>query len=1199
MTGRTLLHLDPKTISSVFRALRLALVVLVAFSLHAAEFTRTGTRDKESESQAGILRVGASLVDSVSGGETKEYSLKIESGQNLSLQIQKADLRLRVSACTQTADSCLEFVKRSYGNLYISFTASISTDYFLRISSIETAPASRRFELHVIEINQITPRGRMADAATATLSEAEILRTHQELNERLAAISKYKEAQRLWESAGESSKAAEALCSAGEVYFSLSNYREALKEYREALNLNRTERNQIVQLEALNGIGYMYANLGQNDEALPYAQKVLEGLKSVPQGVSSALLNRFEAQAGNTIGEVLYARRELNEAISMFSRTIPMWREAEDRRGEALALLNLGYSHGDLGDFRNASTHYEQARELFNSINDERGVALAQTANAGALAILGQPQLALDLHHEAVQHFRQTGNKQGEAASLNGIASAYEDLGEYQLAADNYLLALQIYRTLGNDRLVALNNFVVGRVLSRLSKLDDAEKYCVESLNLSRRLADKVIEANVHQSLAAIYFGRGDVKLALRQAQLALKLYRVNDNHWSEAYALNDIGHFQEALGETAFAHESYQSALPLMRVAADRHGEALTLANLSKIERDRGNLMEARTLVEESLGIAESVHKNLRNTQLKTSFFSTVHQYYEMYINILMRLHQQFPTKGYDRLALVANERSRARSLLDSLLNESIGGQSKDSFDLVAKELDLLRRLDEKTEQQRITIARKSTEDEINKLSQQIRSLTVEYQDVRAKLKEQNSLHSTLTQSSPLSAEDLQSLFHDSQTLLVEFALGDAESFVWTVGPDKITSYRLPERRVIESQARTVYDLVTIRQSSLEQSEPPDTSKLNVADREYWQQAQVLSTMLLGPIAFESGLKRLVIVADGFLQYIPFDALPIPNKNIAANEVEPLFLRYEVASVPSALTLSALRKPDDRGFSAGKTIAIFADPVFESNDPRVIALQGRKTPPDPDNSLSTELRGIDDSDIPGRISRLPSTLREAKSILDVTPPQEGEIRTGFLASKEQIVNGSLHDYRVIHFATHGLLNTEHPELSGIVLSRFDELGNPTSGFLRINDIYHLDLKAELIVLSACRSGVGKTVRGEGVVGLPSAFFYAGAKSVVASLWKVNDEATAEFMSHFYTALFRDGLPQAAALKKAKFEMWKQERWRSPFYWGAFVVQGEYSGDIGASQVSRLQLLVGSTMIILCALGAGLIVWRRRGRRII
>jgi CHAT domain-containing protein len=290
-------------------------------------------------------------------------------------------------------------------------------------------------------------------------------------------------------------------------------------------------------------------------------------------------------------------------------------------------------------------------------------------------------------------------------------------------------------------------------------------------------------------------------------------------------------------------------------------------------------------------------------------------------------------------------------------------------------------------------------------------------------------------------------------------------------------------------------------------------------------------------------------------------------------------------------LTLLALRSEKVRTGKETRTLAVIADPVFDKEDPRAVAVSHGGNAPvkevdDEGIYLSQVLRGFEERNGVAVISRLPSTLREANAIMALTPQGEGMIAVGFDASKDLVVNDGLRNYRIIHFATHGLSNSEKPELSGVMLSLIDEHGNGRKGFLGLHDIYNLDLSSDLVVLSACRTGLGKNVQGEGIVGLSSGFMYAGAKSVVASLWKVDDDATAELMSRFYTAMLKDRLPPGEALKRAKLEIRGQKRWQAPFYWAAFVLQGEYAEDISAPRRAshKQMLIVGAALmlVVLC-----------------
>src|SRR5205085_3971099 len=190
--------------------------------------------------------------------------------------------------------------------------------------------------------------------------------------------------------------------------------------------------------------------------------------------------------------------------------------------------------------------------------------------------------------------------------------------------------------------------------------------------------------------------------------------------------------------------------------------------------------------------------------------------------------------------------------------------------------------------------------------------------------------------------------------------------------------------------------------------------------------------------------------------------------------------------------------------------------------------------------------------------ARLAFSRREAEAIYAAAPAGQALKAIDFDASRATATGVGLSRYRIVHFATHGLLNSEHPELSGVVLSLVDAEGRPQNGFLRLHEIYNLSLPAELVVLSACQTGLGKEVKGEGLVGLTRGFMYAGAARVMASLWKVDDAATAELMGRMYTKLLKEGLRPAAALRAAQVEMWRQPRWRWRYYWAAFTLQGEW-----------------------------------------
>jgi CHAT domain-containing protein len=313
------------------------------------------------------------------------------------------------------------------------------------------------------------------------------------------------------------------------------------------------------------------------------------------------------------------------------------------------------------------------------------------------------------------------------------------------------------------------------------------------------------------------------------------------------------------------------------------------------------------------------------------------------------------------------------------------------------------------------------------------------------------------------------------------------------------------------------------------------------------------LGRMLLAPAAGALGGKRVLVVPDGALHYVPFAALPDPRG------AGPLIASQEVVVAPSASVLAQLRRAEAQRRPAPKTVAVVADPVFDRGDERLSAKAQSRANGQPAAAAHPNLlRAMEDSGLAGGLPRLPFTRREAQEILKLVAPTQGRASLGFDASRATVNDASLADFRIVHFATHGFFNAAHPELSGIVLSLVDREGRDARGFFSTADVFNMQLGADLVVLSGCRTALGRDIYGEGIVGLSRGFMYAGAPRLVASLWTVDDAATAALMAEFYRGVLVRGLRPAAALQAAQREMMRRSQFRDPFYWAAFQLQGEW-----------------------------------------
>jgi CHAT domain-containing protein len=371
------------------------------------------------------------------------------------------------------------------------------------------------------------------------------------------------------------------------------------------------------------------------------------------------------------------------------------------------------------------------------------------------------------------------------------------------------------------------------------------------------------------------------------------------------------------------------------------------------------------------------------------------------------------------------------------------------------------------------------------------------------------------------------------------------------------LTAFELPGRTVIESVGRRVYDLLSFRNQQSAQFEEQNWEKV---EKNYQKAASTLSEMVIGPVASLLGTKRLLVVTDGVLQYIPFSALPTPEK---LGSPVPLLLSHEIVNLPSASVLAEIRRQRIGRREAPKLVAVLADPVFDIKDLRVgVGARGAVLPKPIIQRDGDVRRSVSDLGLTraGRfyLNRLIYTRNEAAAVIAVTPTAKRLEALDFDASRATAVSGILAQYRIVHFATHGLLNNKHPELSGLVLSLVNKDGKSQNGFLKLQDIYELKLPVDLVVLSGCETGLGQEISGEGLIGLTRGFMYAGASRVVASLWSVSDAATASLMAYFYKAMVQGRMRPAAALRDAQIRMWRQGQWSAPYYWAAFQMQGEW-----------------------------------------
>jgi CHAT domain-containing protein/Tfp pilus assembly protein PilF len=875
-------------------------------------------------------------------------------------------------------------------------------------------------------------------------------------------------------------------------------------------------------------------------------------------------------------GRRLYFQGSYDQTKEIFELALEVAERSGDKSVMARALQAMGVVQQSQGDYAQALEQYQKALKISQEIGDKRGIADTLNNIGRVYSSQGNFLQALEQYQKSLKFHEEIGNKAPIATILNNIGLIHNSQGSYAQALEHYRKSLKISEEIDSkvDIARALNNIgVVHR-----EQGDDAralEQY-QKCLKIWEEIGDKAYLARTLSNVGNVHRSQRDYARALEQYQKSLKISEDIGSKEYMALALNDIGEVYRLSGELQEAMKNFHQAMRLGQEIGGRPGEAESLLGIARIEQKRGALTQARQNIEQAIGIIESLRANSIRQESRASYFATLHEYYESYIDVLMEQHRQKPSAAIDAEAFAVSERARARSLLELLTESRADIRRGVEPSLLERERSLQQRLNARAAAQVDLLNRKHTSAQAEAAAKEIASLTDEYEEIRAQIRKSSPRYAALTQPQPLNLTEIQQQVLDPDTLLLEYFLGNDASYLFLVSQTSITSYQLPKLAEIEAATRRVRELLTARQPQPGDTEAKYQARVREAREGYWPQAAVLSRMLLGPIASQLGRKRLVIVADGALQYIPFAALPGPSpgngegRNSGA-EPQPLFVEHEIVSLPSASTLATLRRETAGRKPAEKSLAVLADPVYTDDDTRVrrdvgkVGIKEKTRSADSDEldiASHPVVRSGRETGVIGAeagFGRLLSTRREAEAISALIPERERMRALDFEASRTTALRPELGEYRIVHFATHGLLNNIHPELSGIVLSLVDEAGQSQDGFLRLQDIYNLKLPAELVVLSACQTGLGKEIKGEGLIGLTRGFMYAGAPRIVASLWKVDDRATSELMKQFYQGLLGpEALRPAAALRQAQLSIWKEKQWQAPYYWAAFVLQGEW-----------------------------------------
>lgn len=1021
--------------------------------------------------------------------------------------------------------------------------------------------------------------------AQQLIASADTLRATWSASELRQALEKYKNAALIWTSTGDYTNASSATLKAGDVCLVLSELREALKLYQQALLLAEKSGDRMAQGRALSQIGLVSSYMADNEVAKKHLTKALAMLR-VAEDDPDATAKKAFGEALSNMAEVTYAEGYFPKALDQFRDAGKFFVDYPE--GQAKAHLFAGYIVGSLGDADQALSEINQSLSLYRAINNKDGEGLALSALGQFYSFKTDQDHAIQLHREAIAILRSVGDRLGEIVALNGLVQAYEKLGHSSFAVDSFSDALRRFEELGAVDFAADIAFKLAELHLKLENHEQALAYYQRCLKLSRAAKKVRTEANALSEIAIVYASQGHRDQAAKQIRRAQEFFKTIRDFRGQATALNNYGDFLLKRSRNQEALTICREAYSLSEGVGDKSILLTALYNLARAHRSVGDYEAGLRVIKQAINISEELRANVGSPDARASFFSDVRKYYDVYRDMLMDLDRVHPGEGFATRAFFISEESRARSLRDLIRESQRDLRKGATAELLSRDRQVNGSFQVLAQHAYdLSLSKTRNETELAEIAKRMDQLRAEHQEIQVKLRAQNPKQAAIA---PLELKDLDLIQKELQAadaMLLEYSLGDERSYLWAITSSSVHSYELPPRKDLESAAREFYESITARQKF--DGGVDYQANVDAADKRYSEKAALLSQMLLGPVAEQLGTRRLLVVTEGALQYVQFEALLTPRAVSSESETPPYLIRTnEIVVLPSMSILMIMRAEWSRAASPGRLVAVIADPVFGPEDERV---KNRDVSPTVVRaaSLSTDQAGLR---VP---ARLVYASDEADAIVKAAPWGTTMVAKGFDANCETAMSPRVGEYQIVHFATHGFLDSEHPELSAVVLSGVDQNGVERNGLMSLPDIYNLNLSAELTVLSACQTALGKDIKGEGMVGLTHSFMSAGSKSVVASLWKVDDRATAILMSDFYQSMLRNGMSPVAALRAAKLKMIQDKQWSAPYYWAGFVFQGDYESRIKVESNSRL--LFGFALLLLVLISSGLIVFRRRQRR--
>lgn len=815
-----------------------------------------------------------------------------------------------------------------------------------------------------------------------------------------------------------------------------------------------------------------------------------------------------EAQLESGFALSLEPLGRLDEALEHYDRAITLLSALPETRAIQNFFMYRGKLHMRMGSSEAAIGDLERGLTAGTAATNTAPRAHVLAALTVAYNQTGNALDAIRTAQEAVRLFRQNGMDRQAGAELSDIGWAYLTLGDFPTAIRYFQDSLAGAKRFQDPGEIVRNSNLLATAYLEIRQPDVARTVLLEALEPLDRVRDPQFAVRTYTLLGEAESQLHQFDEARTQLQLALQLVKTAKHAWLEAEAWSALGRHFLRTGALAEAERSFQSCLALAEPAELKKSMQEARKGLAEIAQRRNRPKQALEWLEKSVDAIESLRSTAPGPELRTGLMQRNWAVYSDLVQTAGTLHQLDPSAGYEKLALTYNERGRARVLLD-LLEESRAGLK---VGLTPAQAERQRVLEKKLSV--ATTRLRTANDAAARAAVDAAELALKRWSTE--LRVENPRYHNLKYPAPLDAEGIRKLAAERRITIVEYALGSRSSRVWVAADGALYSAALPGEAAISAAVRRL-------RTSL--SRHP----AGAAAEAYRQPARSLYAMLIGPVArhIRHG-SGTVIVADGILHYLPFEALLAPNGHF-------LIEQTSISYAPSASVLAELERR--RPPSSPRALLALGNPDF--GEPAAPAAVARDV---------YRAAGLNFRPLPG-------TELEVRSIAALFAGQSTRMLLGRDATESAFKHEPLDQYRRLHLATHALIDERAPARSGLVLSlvRTDN----EDGVLQISEIMGLRLDAGLVTLSACQTGLGHLVHGEGMVGFTSAFLFAGARRLAVSLWPVSDSVTPELMRGFYGGL-RAGEAPSLSLQAVKLQMLKSAvpAYRNPHYWAGFVLLG-------------------------------------------